>query len=53
LLQIRKARGGNLKKFIACFFVVTVFVAFAPALATAPLERARVIIVFKERPNAA
>ena len=50
---IRKARGGNLKKFIAWFVVATFFVAFAPALATAPPERAQVIIVFKERPNAA
>jgi len=53
LLLIRKAREGNLKKFIAWFVVATVFLAFAPALATAPLERAQVIIVFKERPNAA
>ena len=53
LLLIHKARGGNLKKFIACFVFATIFVAFAPALATAPPERAQVIIVFKERPNAA
>lgn len=50
---IIKARGGNLKEFIVWFVVATIFVAFAPALATAPPESARVIIVFKERPNAA
>ena len=53
MLLIRKARGGNLRRLIACFVVATFFVAFAPALATAPPERAQVIIVFKERPNAA
>ncbi|MBA7602999.1 hypothetical protein ES703_10099 [subsurface metagenome] len=53
MLLVRKARGGNLRKFIACLVVATFFVAFAPALATAPLERAQVIIVFKERPNPA
>jgi len=53
LLLTRKVKGGDLKKFIAWFVVATIFVAFAPALVTAPLERARVIIVFKERPNAA
>lgn len=50
---IHKARGGNLKKFIVWFVAATIFAALAPALATAPPERARVIIVFKERPNAA
>jgi len=52
LLLIHKAREENLRKFIACFVVATFFVAFAPALATAPPERVQVIIVFKERPNA-
>jgi parallel beta-helix repeat protein len=53
MLLIREARGKIPKKFIALFVVATIFAAFAPALATAPLEKAQVIIVFRERPNAA